>query len=98
MAAAPKSTTTAVQAAEKEAKGEPTSFQYEGYVYTVPAPLDMPLAAFKTTDELESVELILNKGAAGQWDTFMATEPTLGDFQTFMELVFQASGQGDSGN
>lgn len=91
-------TADAIQAAEKEAKNEPSHFEYEGHAYTVPAPLDMPLAAFKTNDELEAVELILNKGAKGQWDIFMATEPTLGDFQTFMDLVFKASGQGGSGN
>ncbi|MER7986982.1 hypothetical protein ABTY53_15515 [Streptomyces noursei] len=78
-----------------EVEAGPTTFEHRGLTFEVPAPLKLPLALLEAEDELTAAKLIVGKAA---WAAYQATEPTIGDFAEFADLVATAAGQGDSGN
>ncbi|MCZ0974852.1 hypothetical protein ACWEQ8_06200 [Streptomyces noursei] len=96
MAATANTTASAKTAAKKaEVENGPSAFEHRGLTFEVPAPLELPLALLEAEDELTAVKLIVGKEA---WAAYQATEPTIGDFAEFADLVAKAAGQGDSGN
>ncbi|MEU2513781.1 hypothetical protein [Streptomyces syringium] len=88
-------TPAADSAAKKaEARDEPTTFEHNGVMYTVPAPLDLPVGLLEADDEIEAIRLILGD----QWDAYKKTGATIRDFQAYAEKVSAAAGFGDPGN
>jgi len=81
--------TTKTAALESEATAKPTTFEHQGNTYTVPDPLDFPLAVLSAEDELSIVRLILGDE---QWAAFEATKPTIRQFQELAELVDGSTG------
>ncbi|MCZ4119036.1 hypothetical protein [Streptomyces sp. H39-S7] len=80
-------------AVEAEALEQPTTFEHAGITFTVPDPLNLPLALLKADDELEAVELVVG---AETWAAYWATNPTIGNFQELTAKVNEA--QAGSGN
>lgn len=93
--------TTAKKAAAKPARqaeverDEPTVFEHKGITFTIPAPLDLPLELMECEDEYEAVKVIVGNE---QWDSYMATKPTLRDFRDFAAKVNGATGEDEEGN
>ncbi|WP_055523443.1 hypothetical protein [Streptomyces graminilatus] len=73
-----------VAAAESEATEEPRVIEHKGAEYTIPAPLDFPLEVVYAENEVEIVRLILGEV---QWPKYLATKPSIRDFQEFSEKV-----------
>lgn len=102
--AAPK-TTNATKKAEtvtdETTEDEPkfAEFEYKGETYKVPSdPADVPMEVVYAESEYEIVEEILGPD---QWLQFRKTRPTIRQFGSFAELVFNAAGYGkdaDAGN
>ncbi|MFC8099437.1 hypothetical protein [Streptomyces sp. NPDC057363] len=93
---ATKKTSPEVEASQNEAAEKPTPFEYKGESYEVPHPLDWPLEAYQTADEIEVIALVLGEE---QWARFTATGPTLRDFNGLMDTMTEAQGRGaGSGN
>jgi hypothetical protein len=80
----------------KEANTEVSaSFEHRGATYTVPHPLDMPVAVLEAEDELEAVRLIVGPE---QWRRYKESGATIRDFKEFADKVAQAQGHADAGN
>ena len=76
-------------AVESEATEVPASIEHRGLTFTVPAPLDYPLAVLAANSELEIVRLVLGEA---QWAEYVATVPTVRDFQALVEKVNETAG------
>ena len=74
---------------ESEATGSPVSFEHRGLLFTVPAPLDYPLAVLEARSEVEIVRLVVGED---QWAAYVATSPTVRDFQALVEKVNETAG------
>ena len=74
---------------ESEATDAPLSFDHRGLTFTVPAPLDYPLAVLEANTELEIVRLVLGDA---QWAEYTSTSPTVRDFQALVEKVNETAG------
>lgn len=85
-----------VEASQNEAQEKPTPFEFKGQSFEVPHPLDWPLEAYQTGDEIEVIAIVLGDE---QWARFMGTGPTLRDFNALMDAMSEAQGRGeDQGN
>ncbi|AEW94045.1 MULTISPECIES: hypothetical protein [Streptomycetaceae] len=69
---------------EAEATGTPTVIEHGGREYTIPAPKDVPLEVVWAQDDTDIVRLVLGED---QWSRYLATRPTLGDFQALAEKI-----------
>jgi AAA+ superfamily predicted ATPase len=76
-----------VAAAESEATEEPRVIEHKGVEYTIPDPLDFPLEVVYAENEVEIVRLVLEAHDEKQWKTYLATKPTIRDFQELSEKV-----------
>lgn len=97
MTAAKKTTTAAAKAAE--AKDAPTTFEFKDVTFSIPAPLDLPDEVLDVIEEGGS-ERAIARAIVGkeQWAAYRALGNTIGEFNTFLDLVSEAAGFGDSGN
>ncbi|EGJ73592.1 hypothetical protein STTU_0803 [Streptomyces sp. Tu6071] len=80
---------------EAETEDKPTYFDHAGITFEVPAPLDMPLELLLVDDELKAASVIVGEA---KWLEYLATRPTIRDFQVFMDKLSEAQGGEDTGN
>lgn len=84
-----------IAAKQAEAAGSPTVIEHRGIQFSIPDPLDMPIALLEAKDEIEAVKLILG---TAQWEAYKATGATIRDFQVLADKVAEAQGHDDAGN
>ncbi|MFC9231356.1 hypothetical protein ACFTZI_20740 [Streptomyces decoyicus] len=88
MPAARKTAASKNTAAEAEATKKPTKFVHAGIDFEVPEPKQLPLKLLFADDELEAVKLIIGEE---KWEAYLATLPTIGDFQELARKVNESS-------
>lgn len=86
-----------VTAAKAEAEGKPVSFEFKGMRFEIPTdPRHLPLELLMTDDEVEATRIILGED---QWNTFVASKPTVGDFYDLVDAMSEARGRNaEAGN
>ena len=84
----------AAEAVEAEALDKPIEIEFDGEVYVIPPPLDLPLEILEANDELTFVRLILGDE---QYARFRSKPRKIRDLQRLGEALNKAV-FGDSGN
>ncbi|GAA2916963.1 hypothetical protein GCM10020221_11260 [Streptomyces thioluteus] len=86
-------------AKKAEAIDEPVSFDYKDHTYTIPTGKQIPMDFLEAVeDDRGEIQIIRTLVGIEQWKAFKATDPTVGDFETFAGLVSTAAGFGETGN
>ncbi|MEH6373694.1 hypothetical protein V7793_04945 [Streptomyces sp. KLMMK] len=95
-ATAAKKTATAKKA---EAEDAPTTFEFKGVEFTIPAPLDLSDEVLDAIEEGAGERAIV-RAIVGQeqWAAYKGLKCTIRDFNAFLDLVTEAAGFGEPGN
>ncbi|MEV8022495.1 hypothetical protein AB0O76_40625 [Streptomyces sp. NPDC086554] len=95
-ATAAKKTASAKKA---EAEDTPTTFEFKGVEFTIPAPMDLSDEVLDVIEE-GGGERAITRAILGeeQWTKYKGLKCRIRDFNEFLELVTDAAGFGEPGN
>ncbi|WP_274911804.1 hypothetical protein [Streptomyces sp. WZ-12] len=89
----------AKKAVQAEANDEPTTFEFKGVEFTIPAPMDLSAEVLEVIED-GAGETKIMKAIIGeeQWAAYKGLRCTIREFGEFAEKIADAAGFGNPGN